>query len=98
MRPGERRTELGMAQNRSRSAAASDGPRFRRRSTSAPPSAVQQPPEPTTPVLSDTGRDAAEAVTWGVRVGAAWTWRLLLLLLRAYVLVRIFSRIELVAF
>jgi predicted PurR-regulated permease PerM len=42
-------------------------------------------------------RNAAEAVTWQVRVAAAWTWRLLLLAVGAYVLARIFGRIELVA-
>jgi predicted PurR-regulated permease PerM len=42
-------------------------------------------------------RNAADAVTWQVRVAAAWTWRLLLLALAVYVLARIFGRIELVA-
>lgn len=42
-------------------------------------------------------RDAVETVTWPVRVAAAWTWRLLLLGLGAYVLARIFGRVELVA-
>ncbi|HEY2298775.1 MAG TPA: AI-2E family transporter [Jatrophihabitans sp.] len=58
----------------------------------------EQPPEPTTPLLSDSGRDANEAVTWGVRVAAAWSWRLLALALGLYVLTRIFLRVELVAF
>ncbi len=44
-----------------------------------------------------TGRDAAETVTWQVRVAAAWTWRLLLLAAGMYVLGSIFTRIELVA-
>jgi putative heme transporter len=56
------------------------------------------PPEPTTPALSDTRRDAVEAVTWQVRVAAAWSWRLLVIGVGLYVLARIFSRIELVAF
>lgn len=60
--------------------------------------AVEQPPEPTTPVLSDTRRDAVEAVTWQVRVAAAWTWRLLVIGAGIYVLAKIFHRIELVAF
>jgi putative heme transporter len=55
-------------------------------------------PEPTTPVLSDPKRDANEAVTWAVRVAAAWTWRLLIVGLGVYVLARMFLRIELVAF
>jgi predicted PurR-regulated permease PerM len=59
---------------------------------------TDHPPEPTTPVLSDTRRDAAEAVTWQVRVAAAWSWRLLLVAAAIYVLVRILHRVELVAF
>src|SRR5690242_18256213 len=55
-------------------------------------------PEPTMPVLSSRTRDANDAVTWAVRVGAAWTWRLLIIGLGIYVLARIFLRIELVAF
>ena len=43
-------------------------------------------------------RDAAESVTWGVRVAAAWTWRLLLVGFGIYVFGRIFTRIELVSF
>lgn len=58
----------------------------------------EQPPQPTTPVLSDTRRDAVEAVTWQVRVAAAWTWRLLVLALGLYVLAMVFHRIELVVF
>ena len=54
--------------------------------------------EPTTPRLSRQQDDAVEAVTWPVRVTAAWTWRLLLIGLGIYVLGRIFLRIELVAF
>lgn len=55
-------------------------------------------PEPATPYLSSPRHDANEAVTWVVRVAAAWTWRLLVLALGLYVLSRIFLRIELVAF
>jgi putative heme transporter len=57
-----------------------------------------QPPEPTTPLLSNSARDANEAVTWGVRVAAAWSWRLLAIALGLYILTRVFLRIELVAF
>ncbi|MDQ6851166.1 MAG: AI-2E family transporter [Actinomycetota bacterium] len=57
-----------------------------------------KPPVPTTPILSDSRRDANEAVSWGMRVAAAWTWRLLLVGLGLYVLAQIFIRIELVAF
>jgi predicted PurR-regulated permease PerM len=56
------------------------------------------PPDPTTPVLSNSARDANEAVTWGVRVAAAWTWRLLIIGLGLYVLGQIFLSVELVAF
>jgi predicted PurR-regulated permease PerM len=58
----------------------------------------QSPPEPTTPVLSNSSRDANEAVTWGMRVAAAWTWRLLLVAGGVYVFAQIFLRVELVAF
>jgi putative heme transporter len=57
-----------------------------------------EPPEVTTPILSNPHRDANEAVTWGVRVAAAWMWRLLVIGLALYVLGRIFIRVELVAF
>ena len=43
-------------------------------------------------------RDAAQAVTWPVRVAAAWVWRLLLIAAGIYVFARIFGRVELVAF
>jgi predicted PurR-regulated permease PerM len=58
----------------------------------------EEPPEPTTPVLSNSARDANEAVTWGVRVAAAWIWRLLVIAVGLYVLAIIFKRVELVAF
>ncbi|TAM81774.1 MAG: AI-2E family transporter [Jatrophihabitans sp.] len=48
-------------------------------------------------VTDDRGRDAAEAVTWGVRVAAAWSWRLILIGLGVYVLADIFGRVQLVA-
>lgn len=37
-------------------------------------------------------------MTWGVRVSAAWTWRLLIIGFGIYVFGRIFSRVELVSF
>jgi predicted PurR-regulated permease PerM len=58
----------------------------------------EEPPEPTTPVLSNSARDANEAVTWGVRVAAAWTWRVLVIAAGLYVLAIVFKRVELVAF
>jgi predicted PurR-regulated permease PerM len=63
-----------------------------------PPSSSEPAPPPTTPALSDTRHDAIEAVTWGVRVAAAWIWRLLVIGLGIYILGRIFQRLELVAF
>ena len=45
-----------------------------------------------------TARSPDDAVTWHVRVAAAWSWRLLVVGLAVYVLARIFDRIELVAF
>jgi predicted PurR-regulated permease PerM len=43
-------------------------------------------------------RDAVDAVTWPVRVAAAWTWRLIVLAAGLYLLVQVFSKVELVAF
>jgi predicted PurR-regulated permease PerM len=43
-------------------------------------------------------RSAAESVSWGVRVAAAWSWRLLVVGLAIYVVAKAFVRIELVAF
>ena len=42
--------------------------------------------------------NAAGAVTWPVRVAAAWSWRLLVVGAGIYVLAKIFVRVELVAF
>jgi predicted PurR-regulated permease PerM len=50
------------------------------------------------PAGRGTRDSAVEAVTWPVRVAAAWTWRLLVLAAGLFVLARIFVRIELVAF
>jgi predicted PurR-regulated permease PerM len=55
-------------------------------------------PEPATPVLSDTGHDAAESVTWAVRVAAAWSWRLIVVAGAAYLIFRALSAVSLVAF
>ncbi|MFN2517463.1 MAG: AI-2E family transporter [Jatrophihabitantaceae bacterium] len=61
-------------------------------------SSPEDPPEPTTPPLSDTSHDAVEGVTWQVRVAAAWSWRLLIIAAALYLLAKIFVKIELVAF
>lgn len=45
----------------------------------------------------DRRTNAAEAVTWQVRVTAAWAWRLIVIAVGIYLLARIFDRIELVA-
>jgi putative heme transporter len=42
--------------------------------------------------------DAVDGVTWPVRVASAWTWRLLVIGIGVYALVRIFSRVWLVVF
>ena len=59
-------------------------------SATDPPTAADQP-------IAEAPRSAGDAVTWQVRLAAAWTWRLLLLGLGVYVLGQIFLRIELVA-
>ncbi len=46
----------------------------------------------------DSSDSATEAVTWAVRVAAAWSWRLLIIGVGLYVLAQMFVRIELVAF
>jgi putative heme transporter len=61
-------------------------------------SSPEVPPEPTTPPLSDRRHDAVEAVTWQVRVAAAWSWRLIVIAAGLYLFVKIFARVELVAF
>jgi putative heme transporter len=61
-------------------------------------STPEVPPEPTTPPLSDTKHDALEAVTWQIRVAAAWSWRLIVIGFALYVLGKIFVKVELVAF
>jgi predicted PurR-regulated permease PerM len=61
---------------------------------SRPPAA----PQPSTPPLSDTRRNALEAVTWPVRVAAAWAWRLVLIGGTVYLIVKELSRVGLVVF
>jgi putative heme transporter len=56
------------------------------------------PPEPSTPALSDTRHDAAESVTWPVRVAAAWSWRLILIAAAAYLMYKAITAVSLVAF
>ena len=58
------------------------------------PIAGPQPPED--PRAS--GRDPVDGVTWPVRVAAAWTWRLLVIAVGVYVLIRILTRVWLVVF
>jgi predicted PurR-regulated permease PerM len=48
--------------------------------------------------LSSRRDDAIEAVSWPVRIAAAWSWRLLIIGAAVYVLVQIFFKVELVAF
>ena len=52
------------------------------------PRSVKLPtaPPPTTPPLSDTRCNAVEAVTWPMRVAAAWSWRLILVVGALYLL------------
>jgi predicted PurR-regulated permease PerM len=64
-----------------------------------PPAADLPPaPPPTTPALSDTRHNAVEAVTWPVRVAAAWTWRLILLGAAVYFVAKELDRVGLVVF
>ena len=65
---------------------------------SSPNGPGQPVPQPMTPVLSDTRRNSAEAVTWPVRVAASWSWRLLLVAAGVYVLVRVSASIGIVIF
>lgn len=59
----------------------------------AEPTRPASAPQPTTPILSDSRRNATEAVTWPVRVAAAWTWRLLVLAAAGYVVLRVSTRV-----
>jgi hypothetical protein len=65
---------------------------------SSPNGPGQPVPQPMTPVLSDTRRNSAEAVTWPVRVAASWSWRLLLVAAGVYVLVRVSASVGIVIF
>ena len=56
------------------------------------------PPPPSTPPLSDTRYNAVEAVTWPVRVAAAWSWRIVLVGGSIYLLLRLLSKVGLVVF
>ena len=56
------------------------------------------PPPPSTPPLSDTRHNAVEAVTWPVRVAAAWAWRLVLIGAAVYLIVKELNRVGLVVF
>lgn len=51
-----------------------------------------------TPPLSDTSRDAVEAVTWPVRVAAAWSWRVVVIGGAAYLAIRALGRVGIVVF
>ncbi len=55
------------------------------------------PDRPDGPASDDT-RNAVEAVTWPVRVAAAWAWRLVIIAIAGYFLVRAISAVYLVAF
>jgi predicted PurR-regulated permease PerM len=55
-------------------------------------------PPPTTPALSDTRHNAVEAVTWPVRVAAAWSWRLILVVAALYLLAKGLGYIGIVVF
>lgn len=74
-------------------AVADQSPDSGARQDSIRPTTPTQPPQPTTPILSDSRRNATEAVTWPVRVAAAWSWRLLVLVAAGYVVVRASTRI-----
>ncbi len=55
-------------------------------------------PPPSTPPLSDTRHNAVEAVTWPVRVAAAWGWRLVVVGGAVYLIARLLSKVGLVVF
>ena len=58
--------------------------------STAPP--VQTPP------LSDTTHDAVEAVTWPVRVAAAWSWRLIVIGGAVYLTSRLLGQVGILVF
>jgi predicted PurR-regulated permease PerM len=51
-----------------------------------------------TPPLSDTSHDAVEAVTWPVRVAAAWSWRLVVIGGAVYLVSRLLGQLGVVVF
>lgn len=51
-----------------------------------------------TPPLSDTSHDAVEAVTWPVRVAAAWSWRVVVIGGAAYLAILLLGRVGIVVF
>lgn len=55
-------------------------------------------PSPSTPPLSDGRTNATESVTWAVRVAAAWSWRLLVVVAAGYVALLGISKLSLVVF
>jgi predicted PurR-regulated permease PerM len=57
-----------------------------------------EPPEPTTPPLSDGRRSAAEGVPWGFRIAAEWGWRVVVLAVAGYILLLGVQKVSLVAF
>ncbi len=59
---------------------------------------AEAPPPILTRPLSDTRHSAVEAVTWPVRVAAAWAWRLGLLAATVYFAVKELDRVGLVVF
>ncbi|MCW2550110.1 MAG: putative PurR-regulated permease PerM [Mycobacterium sp.] len=66
---------------------------------SGPDSAEMPPaPPPTTPALSDTRHNAVEAVTWPVRVAAAWGWRLVIIGGAVYLLAMALGHVGIVVF
>jgi predicted PurR-regulated permease PerM len=56
------------------------------------------PPAVHTPPLSDTRHDAVEAVTWPVRVAAAWSWRAVVIGGTTYLVLRLLGRVGIVVF
>jgi putative heme transporter len=56
------------------------------------------PPPVSTPPLSDTRHDAVEAVTWPVRVAAAWSWRAVVIGGTIYLVFLLLGRIGIVVF
>jgi predicted PurR-regulated permease PerM len=53
---------------------------------------------PSTAPLSDGGRNASESVAWGVRIAAAWSWRLIVIAAALYLALIGISKLSLVVF